>query len=338
MNQSMTSKTFRTLFVLVLAVVMAITACTPGQPEPAKELDFPTKDIELVLPVPAGGSSDTLARYIAESLSKETGVNVYITNQPGGALTLGTNDVMKSAPDGYKLLATPLGPIVMQFHYRELAYKYEDIKPIAYTGARYDVLASKSGKFESYEALVDYLKSGASATYGNVAVGGLPHIATENFLLQIGGSAESVGFDGDADALTAMLGGHVDFAIIGGNYLEYYKSGDLDIFAVGSPERLESMPDVPTFKELGYDIDTAIWEGIYAPAGISDELAQYLNTAINKALKDPVAAEKIQAMGNVQNPMTLEEFQKFCDDQYAMYGHIINETDAGKRIKDLMGQ
>jgi len=342
------NKNFRVLILLmILLSLLAFVGCsgktaeTDQSTQQAAETQdkpaYPEKPVEIIVPVPAGGSSDTVARLLAEFATKEFGQSFYVTNKPGGALTIGTAEMVKSAPDGYTLLATPLGPIVMQPHYKELPYKLDDIEPIAYTTARYDALAAKKGAFKDINALINYIKEKpGQAKYGNVAIGGLPHIATENWLMQIEGEATGIGFDGDADCMTALLGGHIDFAIIGGSFIEQYNAGNLDVFAIGAPERIQELPDVPTFKELGYDVDTMIWEGVFAPKGIPEDVADRLNEVLNKILNDPVFQEKAKVVGEYPNPMSREDFKAFVQKEFELYKKIINESPAGEKIKKAM--
>lgn len=343
--------------IVVLCLALALMAgCAAEQPAPQQpapeaeapaeseappevEFNYPDENVEIIVPVPAGGSSDTVARLLADGLSKATGETFFATNMAGGALTIGTDAMTKSDPDGYTLLATPLGPIVMQPHYKELPYTIDQIKPIAYTCARYDILAVKPGTYATLQELIDAIVAAPGAIkYGNVAAGGLPHIATENFMLQINGDSTGVAFNGDADTLTALLGGHIDYAIVGGSVNEYCKTGDLVALAVGSPERLENLPDVPTFAELGYDVDTSIWEGVFAPGDLPDDIADYLNEQINAILTSPEFIESAAVVGEVPNPMSREEFITFVQEQYDMYDHIINDTPAGEKIKAAMNQ
>lgn len=329
--------------VIIVAMAMLIAAgCGSSKPAdkpaaPAKG-KYPEKNVQIIVPVPAGGTTDAMARLMAQMAQKEFGQTFYITNKPGGALTIGAADLAKSAPDGYNLMVTPLGPIVMQMHYRQLPYKYEDFEPVAYTSAVYNVLAVPKDKFKDLKEMIAFMKANpGKLKYGTPAIGGLPHIATENFLLQAGCEAKGVGFNGDADMLAALLGGHIDFAIIG-TVNENIKTGALVGLAVGAPTRLPSQPNIPTFKELGLDVSTSVWSGLFAPKGTPVEILDRLNEGFNKIFKDTEFLDKAAKIGEIPNPMSRADFKAFVDKEYASNKKLINETPAGERIKQMMSK
>lgn len=328
------------LIIVLVAMAMLIAAgCASSKPAekaaPAKA-KYPEKNVQIIVPVPAGGTTDAMARLMAQLAQKEFGQTFYITNKPGGALTIGAADMVKAAPDGYTLMVTPLGPIVMQMHYRQLPYKYEDFEAVAYSSAVYNVLAVPKGKFKDAKEMIAFMKANpGKLKYGTPAIGGLPHIATENFLLQAGCDAKGVGFNGDADMLAALLGGHIDFAIIG-TVNENLKTGALVGLAVGSPARLPNQPNIPTFKELGYDVSTSVWSGVFAPKGTPVEVLDRLNAGFNKIFKDPEFLDKAAKIGEIPNPMSRADFKAFVDKEYVSNRKIINETPAGERIKKMM--
>lgn len=335
-KQSKLSILLIAFMVMAMLIAAGCASSKPAEkPAPVKG-KYPEKNVQIIVPVPAGGTTDAMARLMAQLGQKEFGQTFYITNKPGGALTIGAADMVKSAPDGYTLMVTPLGPIVMQMHYRQLPYKYEDFEPVAYSSAVYNVLAVPKGKFKDAKDMIAFMKANpGKLKYGTPAIGGLPHIATENFLLQAGCDAKGVGFNGDADMLAALLGGHIDFAIIG-TVNENLKTGALVGLAVGSPARLPNQPNIPTFKEIGYDVSTSVWSGVFAPKGTPVEVLDRLNAGFNKIFKDPAFLEKAAAIGEMPNPMSRAEFKAFVDKEYASNRKLINETPAGERIKKMM--
>ncbi|MGI6226544.1 MAG: tripartite tricarboxylate transporter substrate binding protein [Peptococcales bacterium] len=326
---------------IVMCLGLLVVGCSTAnkEPESSKEASWPEKPVEIIIPVPAGADIDSLTRIIGEELRKEFGQPFFVTNMPGGALTIGTEKVAKSAPDGYTLLATPLGGITMQPQYRELPYKYTDLEPISLLSIGADVLYTKAGKFKDLEDLVSYIKENpGKVKYGVAAVGALAHISTEDLLVKIGGEGNPVGFEGDADCLMALLGGHIDFAFIGGTAYEYVKSGDLTPLAVGTPERVSVLPDCPTFKELGYDVSSDGWQGFLAPKGIPEDIADKLNKAINSIIERPEITERITGVGRHTKLMSREEFKQFIEADFNKYNKIINESPAGEKIKKMMAK
>jgi tripartite-type tricarboxylate transporter receptor subunit TctC len=337
MSRGMGTRIFVLLAIGFCAAALHAFAASSGDAKSGKKSKYPEKSVQIIIPVPAGADIDALTRVIGEDLRTVLGQPFFVTNMPGGALTIGTEKVAKSAPDGYVLLSTPLGPIVMQPQYRELPYKYTDLEPISLLSVGCDVLYSKKGRFKDLNALISYIKANpGKAKYGVAAIGALAHVATEDMLAKIGGEAAAVGFQGDADCLTALLGGHIDFAFIGGTAFQYAKSGDLEALGVGSAERVSVLPDCPTFKERGLDVSSAGWQGFFAPARIPSDIADLLNEEINKIIKKPDFAQKITGIGRMTNPISRAEFKKFVVEDFARYDKVINGSVAGERIKKMM--
>jgi len=336
---------FKTKFVLILAIFslsILFTGCSSGTSGDAgkkeEKIKYPEKQVQIVVPVPAGGGDDTLARLLAQHAQKEFGQPFFVMNRPGGALTIGTAEVAKSAPDGYTLLSGALDGVVLQGFYQQLPYKYTDLEPIAVETVRYMGLLVKKGKFNTLEDLVKYGKENpGKLKYGTVAIGGLPHIMTEEFLTQAGVQAAGIGFDGGPPLVAAILGGHIDFAFLGAmNLITYQKSGDTVTLAMASPKRLDSLPEVPTFKEKGYNIELYVRSGVFAPKGVPESVADRLNEGINKILKDPAFAEKAKANGEELTPMSRQEFKELVQKDYERMDKILNDSPVGERIKQMM--
>ncbi|SHN53200.1 Tripartite-type tricarboxylate transporter, receptor component TctC [Desulfitobacterium chlororespirans DSM 11544] len=335
---------FKTNCILVLAILSLsalFLGCSSGASKEAGQepgLDYPEKQVQITVPVAAGGGDDTVARLLAQHTQKVFGQPFFVVNRPGGAQTIGTAEVAKSTPDGYTLLSCPLGSIVLQGYYQDLPYAYTDLEPIAYVIERYFGLIVKNGKFNTLEDLVKYGKENpGKLKYGTIAVGGLPHLKTEEFLMQAGIEASGIGFSGTSEAIAAILGGHIDFALVGGApLLTYQESGDTLTLAMASPERLSSLPETPTFQEQGYAIELNVWSGIFAPKGIPEPIADKLNEGINTILKDPAFAEKAQSTGEELSPMSRKEFKELVQKDYERLGKIVAETPAGEKVKAMM--
>ena len=338
----MRSKKNYVLMAAVFSLCVLFTGCSPGASGDIEkeqgENNYPEKQVQIIVPVAAGGSDDTVARLLAQHAQKEFGQPFFIVNRPGGAQTIGTAEAAKSAPDGYTLLSCPMGSIALQGHYQDLPYAYTDLEPIAYLIERYWGLIVKSGKFNTLEELVEYGKENpGKLKYGTFGVGGLPHLKMEEFLSQTGIQANGISFNGGSEVIAAIMGGHIDFAFVSGApLLTYQESGDTLTLAISSPERLDSLSEVPTFKEKGYDLEFNVWSGIFAPKGIPEPIADRLNEGINKILKDPAFTEKAKSMGEELTPMSRAEFKELVQKDYERLGKIIEETPAGEKVKQMM--
>lgn len=293
---------------------------------------YPEKPIQLVVPYGAGGSTDLLARAIAQVAPRYVAQPLVVVNKPGGGAIPGRVEVLKSAPDGYTLLfGYGSGEDLVVPHQRDLPYDaMKDFVPVARMSVHSIVLAVPAGS--PYQTLADLVKAGKGKplTAAVSTKGAAVDIAYRLFGSKAGLDVTTVPGSGGADAITRLVGGHADF---GGGHpsevLPHVKAGRLRALAVALEQRDASMPDVPTFKELGYDVVTAgSVKGIAAPKGTPKEVVSYLDARMKEIASD---AEFKKIMADLGQPVMYlpgAEYGPWLQRASAQYGELLKTFTA----------
>jgi tripartite-type tricarboxylate transporter receptor subunit TctC len=253
--------------------------------------EYPERTITMVVPFSAGGPTDTVARLVAESMSKDLGQQVIVENVGGAGGTLGAGRVATSDPDGYTILLHHIGMATSATLYRNLAYK--PLEAFDYVGLVTEVpmtiVARKDFEPADLKGLLDYVKANSDkVTVANAGIGAASHLCGMLFMSAIQTPLVTVPYKGTGPAMTDLLGGQVDLMCDQTtNTTKQIQEGAIKAYAVTSPERLPVLPDLPTTTEGGLkDFQVGIWHGIYAPKGTPKEAIDKLNAALKKALTD----------------------------------------------------
>ena len=292
----------------LLLALMVIFAATAGAQ------NYPTKPIHLVVPFTPGGSTDILARAIGQELTKAWGQSVIIDNVPGAGGSIGADRVAKSQADGYTLLMGHIGTLAVNPSlYPHLPYQpLRDFAPVAWVARVPNVLVvHPSVPAKNVRELVALAKAKpASLSYGSGGNGSAANLATEYFKLQTGTSMVHIPYRGTAPAVTDLIGGQIQVLFTGAPaVLAYVKAGQMRPLAVSSPQRLDSLPDVPTVAESGYKgFEADQWYGVVAPTGTPKDIITKLNTQINVALGTSVLKARLNSEGAIAAPTTPEAF------------------------------
>ncbi|MCX7780101.1 MAG: tripartite tricarboxylate transporter substrate binding protein [Negativicutes bacterium] len=293
-------KKYFSAIILLLISLTVLTGC--GGKEPAKKDAYPNKPITLIVSYAAGGGTDLGARLLAPHLEKELGVPVVIVNKPGGGGWVGWSEMLKSQPDGYTL-AYVNAPAVFAGYLNPSAKRKENIDNFnLIINHVYDpgIIAVRADdkRFTDMQDLIEYArKNELTATINGV--GSEPHLAALQINQQLGTKLKPVQFAGNSEALVNVLGGHIDVLLVKvGEALQPAKEGQIRILAVMVPKRVSQLPDVPTFKEAtGADIQYHSFRGIAGPKDIDPQIVTKLQTAFEKAMKNPEHIKKMQEMG-----------------------------------------
>jgi len=288
---------------------------------PAKKVDFPQKGkaITLIIPYAAGGSADLNARILAPALEKELGVPVQVVDKPGAGTQTGVTELAKSKPDGYTLgnIALPSTLLTYLDPERKAEYSRKDFAPVSMFFVdtfMVGVLADSS-----YKTIEDF-KAAAKAKPGQLksGTGGLmtaSHMTSLMVAKALGVELTYVHFDGTAPAVTALLGGHIDDAIItAGGFQAQFNSGTVRILGIADKEEMKSFPGVKTLAALGYPVDGAISYAFAAPAGTPREVVEILDAAFKKVLADPEIKKKMEDTGVVPRYMGADDLAKYWAD------------------------
>jgi tripartite-type tricarboxylate transporter receptor subunit TctC len=256
-----------------------------------KAVNFPTKTITIVNPWSAGGGSDVMARMIGSYLEKYIGKSVVVVNKPGSGGEVGFAYIQNSKPDGHTIGLTNTPNFLSFPLMRDVSYDWDEFRPLinVVTDPGVIVVLDGDDRFPDLKGFLDYTRDNeGNVALGNSGVGGDDYIAAMFLQDQANVTFNNVAFGGAGPNRTALLGGHIDAAAINASEaVQYVESKQLRVLAVMDDKRYEDLPNVPTFKELGYDIISGSSRGISAPPGTPDEVVDILCDAFEKAAKDP---------------------------------------------------
>jgi tripartite-type tricarboxylate transporter receptor subunit TctC len=313
--------------LILLVLLFGLSADVFGQEK------YPDRPITIVAPFPPGGVADLTARPVAAAMEKVLKNPVVVVNKTGAAGAVGMSFVANSKPDGYNLLmalsSISIIPEADKLFDRQPAYTMDQLIPIALISADPTVFVVNAERpWKSVKEFVDDAKKHrGEISYSSSGVYGTLHMAMEMFSHAAAISLKHVPYSGAGPALTAILGGHVDTLASGpAVVIPHIKAGKLRPLAGWGAKRVASLPDVPTFKELGYDIEFYIWAGLFAPRGTPAAVMQNIRAAVRQAVN---IAEFKSAMEKLETPIAYldaPEFQKFWDKDAKML------ADAIKRV------
>lgn len=299
---------------LVVAMVTALVAagCGSSSSKPsAKETKFPVKSISLIVPYAPGGSSDLSARPLADQLGSLLGQPMVVVNKPGAGGAVGAAEIARAKGDGYNLLNASIGPITIVPYSTKVNYDYKSFKPVAQlTDIPLALTVKKDSPIKNLKDFVEYAKKNpGKIRYGSPGAGNIQHVAMESFSKQVNIEVTHMPFEGANPAVAALIGGHVEAICTGTTEVNgHYKSGTVRVLAVTADKRIDFMPDVPTFKEQGFDVVFGVWYGILAPKDTPDEVVNKLSDAIKKASEDPKVQDAWKKLYLVPAYLNPQEF------------------------------
>lgn len=271
--------------------------------------DYPTKPITVVVPFSAGGPTDTVARLVAEAMSQDLGQQVVVQNVGGAGGTLGAGQVATAPNDGYTLLLHHIGMSTAPTLYRSLPYDpLTDFSTIGLvTSVPMTLVARKDFEPTTVAELLDYIKAnGENVTYANAGIGSASQLCGMLLMEQTETIMTTVPYQGAGPAMTDIIGGQIDMICDQTtNTTSQIQAGEVKAYAVTSPERLSNLPDVPTTKEAGLDLEIGVWHGLYAPAGTDPAIIERLDASLQKALANETVIARFAELGTV--PVTAEE-------------------------------
>jgi tripartite-type tricarboxylate transporter receptor subunit TctC len=280
---------------------------------------YPTRTVKVVVPFPPGGAPDLVGRTLANRLAERLGQPFVVENRSGAGGNIAAEAVATSAPDGYTLLATSDGPLVINPNvYSKVPFDtLRDFAPIAMLVTSPNVVAvTPSLPVHSIPELVAAAKAKPGAlTYGHSGMATGQHIVGEALNLTAGMNIVQVPYRGAGPAMIAAMTGEVNVAwAAAGGMVQYIQSGKLRPLAVSGVERLALLPNVPTIAEQGYP-EFVIEEffGIVGPASMPADVVRRVNAEINKAVKVPAVAERLQGLGYQIRPLTPEQFRSYIE-------------------------
>ena len=284
-----------TWIAALFVTLVAFPAATQAQ-------DYPTRSITVVVPFPAGGPSDVVARIVTEHMARTLGQTMVIENVSGAGGTIGSGRVAAAPADGYTLLAGSMGshvaaPVLTPNIKYDSARDFVPIGPTAHSPAV--IVARKDFPAKDLKEFVAYLKQNAGKVkQAHGGIGASSHMACLLFTAEIGVKPTLVAYRGSNLGMNDMIGGHVDFLCEQSvSVSKQVTGGAIKAYGISAAERLAALPDVPTAKEAGINYQMSIWAGIFAPAGTPPQIVAKLADALDKALDDGSVRQRIDNLG-----------------------------------------
>jgi tripartite-type tricarboxylate transporter receptor subunit TctC len=314
-------------FIPVLFLCLSLLAIVPS---PA-EASFPDKPIKLVVPFAAGGSLDTMARLLADFMSKDLGKAIIIENKPGAGTIVGTEAVARSNPDGYTLLMGAPPFIINPSIHSSLPFDtFRSFAPVALVARYFDiVVVSSKLPFKSIQDVIAYAKANPSKlNFGSPGIGTSVHLAGELFKSMAHVEMTHVPYKGTAPAITDLLSGQIQimFSTVPGA-APFIQGGQLRALAVTSAQRSTAFPDLPTVAEAGVPgFVVEGWYGLLAPAGTAAEIINLLNTSVEKAIRSEVFKTIETNEGLTFAPGTPEDFSRYLQSEAARWSDVIKDA------------
>src|SRR5262245_18939098 len=313
------------------AAIAAFSLALPA----AQAQNYPSRAITVVVPFPAGGPSDVVARIVTEQMSKILGQQLVIENVGGAGGTLGSARVASATADGYTLLAGSMGshvsaPVLTP------GIKYDserDFVPIGFTAhAPAVIVAKKDFPAKDIKEFVAYLKkNGDAVKQAHGGIGASSHMACLLFNSAVGAKPTPVAYRGTGPAMNDLVGGHVDyFCEQAVSVAPQIAAGSIKAYAVSSTERLASLSNVPTAKESGINYQMSIWAGIFAPKGTPKPVIDKLAAALDKTLDNPDVKKKLADLGGsvpVKAERTPAKFDAFVKAEIAKWSPILKQAN-----------
>jgi tripartite-type tricarboxylate transporter receptor subunit TctC len=301
-------------------------AAVPAVPRIATADTYPSRPVHLIVFYAAGGGNDIIARLLGQFLSQRLGQSFIIENRPGGGGNLGTEYVVRAAPDGYTLLLSSTANTVNASLYNHLDFNFvRDIAPVASISYEPNIMVvNPSVPTKTVPEFIAYAKANpGKINYASAGIGSSQHMSGELFKMMAGVDMTHVPFRGTAPALQSLLGGQVQvmFASMPAT-LEHVRAGRLVALAVTIPKRSDALPDVPSMSEFLPGFDAEVYYGIGAPKDTPAEIVERLNKEINAGLADPQFKARLVDLGSMVLPGSPADFGKF----------IANETEKWAKV------
>ena len=320
---------FGWLLTMCLAIMMTVVS---GIARAEDATSYPQRPVKIEVGFAPGGPTDTVARLIADELSRELGQPFIVENKSGADGHIASQTVVRSPPDGYTLLLLTITDATGMSVYKNLGYDTnKDLQPIAQLTDSPNVLVvSPKLQIDSLQALIKEAKANPSAlTYASTGVGGSPHLATELFKSRAGINMLHVPYKGSAPVLTDLIAGHVSVSFLTAlGSVQHMQSGRIRTLAVAYGNRLPALPDVPTMEEAGLPgFISNSWNGLAAPAGTPKAIVDKLAAAVNRILQKPDVQERFRNLGGVVVLRGPQEFAAYIQAETDKWAKVVKAAN-----------
>src|ERR1700722_5173756 len=319
---------------LSIVIVMALVAGVV----PVRAQGYPVRPITVIVPFPAGGASDVVARIVTNQMYKTLGQSIIIGTVGGAGGTIGSARVAAAAPDGYTLLAAAMGshvaaPVLTPNVRYDPVVDFVPIGITAHSPAV--ILARKDFPANDLKEFIAVLRQqGLAVKQAHGGIGSSSHMACLLFTAEVGAKPTLVAYRGSGPALNDLMGGHVDFMCEQSvSVADQVLAGSVKAYAISAGERLAMLPNVPTAKEAGVNYEMSVWAGLFAPKGVPPEVIAKLADALDKALDEPSVRDTLARLGGAvpaKAERTPPAFARFVRAEIARWAPILTAVKAEK--------
>lgn len=293
---------------------------------------YPSKTLEWVVPYPAGGGTDVVARTLAEAMGKSLGQNIIINNKPGAATNIGADYVARAKGDGYTIMSADTATLAANpFLYSKLSYNVEkDFAPIGLT-VRFPMILVVNPQIpaKNMSEFLAWAKTQNAPNYATPGAGSPHHLAMELFRERSGISFTHVPYRGAAPAVQDVVAGQVPFMFVDtASGYQFITSGKLRAIGIASPKRVKNFEDIPTLQEQGLKaFEAYAWQGLVAPASTPKDVIAKLNAALLAAMDTTAVKARLQTLGLESTPSNPEQMAKYAADERAKWGRVIKAAN-----------
>ncbi|NWF92740.1 MAG: tripartite tricarboxylate transporter substrate binding protein [Syntrophaceae bacterium] len=294
---------------------------------PLQAAEFPTKEVQVIIPWAPGGATDLIFRALAATTGKYLGKAVVIINRPGAGGAVGYTEGMRAAPDGYTLTSA-VTPLTILPHQVTTAFTYKNFDAVINVVSDPSMFLVRSdSQWKTLKEFVDYAKKNPGMiTVGNSGAGGGVHLVALAFEKAAGVKFNHIPFSGGGPSVTALLGGHIHAVSVSPpEGIEHVKSGRLKIMALFAEKRFELFPDVPTVREQGINFVMGMWRGLIAPKGTPPDVIKKLHDAFKQGMDDPVFRKNARDMSVNLHYLGPEAFEKLMAHDHEFFGQLVKE-------------
>ena len=307
----------KSVFIGATVAILSLTA-------PAGAQEYPVKPIKMIVGFAAGGGNDIIARVFGQKLSESLGQPVIVENKPGGGAIVATDYVAKSAPDDYTLLMSASGISINPAVYAKLPYDaINDFVAVSELGSfPLIMIVAKDSPIKSVTELVAYAKANPDKTNYSSSSASF-QLVTELFKQKTGAPMQVIPYKSANESVLAVISDQVTTTIAdAGPALQQVKSGTARALAVATPKRIDELPDVPTLKESGIDVEAVLWSGIFVPKGTPAAIVKKLEGEFMRIAKLPDVIARLKPIGIDAVGNSSEEFAKILKDDIARWGAV----------------
>ena len=315
--------------VLHTGLAGAVSVSLPA----AAQNTYPARPVKLICPWPAGGSTDSVMRVLAESAARILGSSVVIENKPGASGMMGPNELVNAKPDGYTLSQLTIG-ILRLPHMQKMQFNplTDFTYIIGLTGYTFGIVVRADSPIKSIKDLIAYAKSNpGNFSYGSTGHGTTPHLAVEEFAHKAGIQLLHIPFKGGADGIAGVLGGHVMAMSDSTGWAPHVDAGTCRLLATYGSKRTKRWPNVPTLNELGYDTISDSPFGIGGPKGMEASVVRKLHDTFKKTLDDPQVLATFEKYDQSVIYMSTEDYARFAREQFQKEKALIEKLGFSKQ-------